>query len=168
MISVDTKKKKLVGDFKAVGRELRPKGSPIPVCVHDFKDPEFGNASILSWWQHLGRARYPTATTPTITADCGGSNCNRTRLWKTELQELAHQTGLEISVCHLPPGASTWNKIEHRLFSFISKNWRGKPLTSLEVIVNLIGPATREPATRSTPNSTSAPTRRGSKSATPN
>ncbi|MEX1203993.1 MAG: ISAzo13 family transposase [Dongiaceae bacterium] len=171
VISVDTKKKELVGDFKAVGRELRPKGSPIPVRVHDFKDPELGKAipygvydladdtgwvsvgidsdtaqfavaSIRSWWEHLGRARYPTATTLTITADCGGSNGNRTRLWKTELQGLANQTGLEISVCHLPPGTSKWNKIEHRLFSFISKNWRGKPLTSLEVIVNLIGAAT--------------------------
>ncbi len=171
VISVDTKKKELVGDFKAVGRELRPKGSPIPVRVHDFKDPELGKAipygvydladdtgwvsvgidndtsqfavaSIRSWWQHLGRARYPTATTLTITADCGGSNGNRTRLWKTELQGLANQTGLEITVCHLPPGTSKWNKIEHRLFSFISKNWRGKPLTSLEVIVNLIGAAT--------------------------
>jgi Rhodopirellula transposase DDE domain len=171
VISVDTKKKELVGDFKAVGRELRPKGSPIPVRVHDFKDPELGKAipygvydladdtgwvsvgidndtaqfavaSIRSWWEHLGRARYPTATTLTITADCGGSNGNRTRLWKTELQGLANQTGLEITVCHLPPGTSKWNKIEHRLFSFISKNWRGKPLTSLEVIVNLIGAAT--------------------------
>ena len=171
VISVDTKKKELVGDFKAVGRELRPKGSPIPVRVHDFKDPLLGKAipygiydladdtgwvsvgidndtarfavaSIRGWWEHLGRARYPKATTLTITADCGGSNSYRTRLWKTELQQLADQTGLAIRVCHFPPGTSKWNKIEHRLFSFITKNWRGKPLESLEVIINLIGATT--------------------------
>ena len=171
VISVDTKKKELVGDFKAVGRELAPKGSPIPVRVHDFKDPLLGKAipygiydladdtgwvnvgidndtaqfavnSIRTWWQHLGNNRYPDATTLTITADCGGSNGNRTRLWKTELQQLADETGLVIQVCHFPPGTSKWNKIEHRLFSFISINWRGKPLTSLEVIINLIGAAT--------------------------
>jgi transposase len=167
VISVDTKKKELVGDFKAVGRELRPKGQPIPVRVHDFKDPELGKAvpygvydladdtgwvnvgidndtaefavaSIHGWWQKLGRTRYPAATTLTITADCGGSNGNRTRLWKCELQRLADQTGLHIQVCHFPPGTSKWNKIEHRLFSFISQNWRGKPLVSLQVIINLI------------------------------
>jgi transposase len=166
-ISVDTKKKELVGDFKAGGRELRPKGSPIPVRVHDFRDAELGKAipygvydladdtgwvnvgidadtaqfavaSIRSWWQHLGRERYPHATTLTITADCGGSNGNRTRLWKTELQALADETGLQVTVCHFPPGTSKWNKIEHRLFSFISQNWRGKPLVSRQVIVNLI------------------------------
>jgi transposase len=170
-ISVDTKKKELVGDFKNGGREWRPKGQPVPVRVHDFKDPELGKAipygvydlgedtgwvnvgisadtahfavaSIRSWWEQLGRARYPNATTLTITADCGGSNGNRTRLWKTELQRLADDSGLEIQVCHFPPGTSKWNKIEHRLFSFISHNWRGKPLLSLEVIINLIASTT--------------------------
>ena len=171
VISVDTKKKELVGDFKAVGRELRPKGQPIPVRVHDFKDPvlgkaipygiydladdtgwvsvgvdndtaQFAVASIRSWWQHLGSTRYPHASQLTLTADCGGSNGNRTRLWKTELQRLADETGLTIRVLHFPPGTSKWNKIEHRLFSFITKNWRGKPLTSLQTIVNLIGATT--------------------------
>ena len=171
VISVDTKKKELVGDFKNGGRELRPKGSPIPVRVHDFKDPELGKAipygvydlaedtgwvsvgidsdtaqfsvaSIRSWWEHLGRERYPEAKTLTITADCGGSNGYRTRLWKTELQALADESGLQIRVCHFPPGTSKWNKIEHRLFSFISQNWRGKPLVSHEVIINLIAATT--------------------------
>jgi hypothetical protein len=171
VISVDTKKKELVGDFKNAGREWRPKGEPELVRSHDFKDKELGKAipygiydladdtgwvnvgidndtaqfavaSVHSWWEHLGKARYPHATTLTITADCGGSNGNRTRLWKTELQKLADQTGLDIQVCHFPPGTSKWNKIEHRLFSFVSKNWRGKPLTSLEVIINLIGATT--------------------------
>ena len=171
VISVDTKKKELVGDFKAVGRELRPKGQPIPVRVHDFKDPvlgkaipygiydladdtgwvnvgvdndtaQFAVASIRSWWEHLGSQRYPHASSLTLTADCGGSNGNRTRLWKTELQGLADETGLAIRVLHFPPGTSKWNKIEHRLFSFITKNWRGKPLTSLQTIVNLIGATT--------------------------
>jgi transposase len=168
VISVDTKKKELVGDFKNGGRELRPKGDPIPVRVHDFKDPELGKAipygiydladdtgfvsvgishdtaefsvaSIRGWWEHLGRERYPDATSLTITADCGGSNGNRTRLWKVELQRLADDTGLRIGVCHFPPGTSKWNKIEHRLFSFIAQNWRGKPLVSHQVIINLIG-----------------------------
>jgi hypothetical protein len=171
VISVDTKKKELVGDFKNGGRELRPKGSPIPVRVHDFKDKELGKAipygiydladdtgwvsvgidhdtaqfavaSIRGWWQHLGLERYPAATTLTITADCGGSNGNRTRLWKTELQRLADDTGLRIRVCHFPPGTSKWNKIEHRLFSFITQNWRAKPLESLQVIINLIAATT--------------------------
>ena len=171
VISVDTKKKELVGDFKNAGREWRPKGEPELVRTHDFKDKTLGKAipygiydladdsgwvnvgidndtaqfavnSIRTWWQHLGNNRYPDATTLTITADCGGSNGNRTRLWKTELQQLADETGLVIQVCHFPPGTSKWNKIEHRLFSFISINWRGKPLTSLEVIINLIGAAT--------------------------
>ncbi len=171
VISVDTKKKELVGDFKNGGREWRPKGQPVPVRVHDFKDPELGKAvpygvydlgedsgwvnvgissdtaqfavaSIQGWWEHLGRGRYPDATTLTITADCGGSNGNRTRLWKTELQRLADETGLQIQVCHFPPGTSKWNKIEHRLFSFISRNWRGQPLVSLEVIINLIAATT--------------------------
>lgn len=170
-ISVDTKKKELVGDFKNGGREWRPKGEPELVRMHDFKDPELGKAipygiydlacdegwvqvgidhdtaqfavaSIRSWWQQLGRQRYPEATTLQITADCGGSNGNRTRLWKLELQKLADETGMRISVCHLPPGTSKWNKIEHRLFSFITKNWRGRPLESLETIVNLIAATT--------------------------
>jgi hypothetical protein len=171
VISVDTKKKELVGDFKNAGREWRPKGDPELVRVHDFKDKQLGKAipygvydigsdqgwvnvgidhdtaqfavnSIRSWWEHLGQPRYPKATTLQITADCGGSNGNRTRLWKVELQTLADQTGLEIAVCHLPPGTSKWNRIEHRLFSFITMNWRGKPLVSLETIINLIGATT--------------------------
>ena len=172
-ISVDTKKKELVGDFKNAGRELRPKGRPAQVRTHDFRDPDpelgkaapygvydladdvgwvnvgidndtaqFAVASIHGWWDDLGHARYPHATTLTITADCGGSNGNRTRLWKTELQQLADQTGLQVRVCHFPPGTSKWNKIEHRLFSFISQNWRGKPLLNRQVIINLIGATT--------------------------
>jgi transposase len=171
VISVDTKKKELVGDFKNAGREWRPKGSPELVRTHDFKDKELGKAipygvydlasdegwvqvgidhdtaqfavnSIRSWWQHLGRERYPDASTLTITADCGGSNGNRTRLWKIELQRLADETGLAIQVLHFPPGTSKWNKIEHRLFSFISMNWRAKPLVSREVIIDLISATT--------------------------
>lgn len=171
VISVDTKKKELVGDFKNGGREWRPKGEPVEVRTHDFKDPELGKAipygiydlandegwvsvgidhdtaqfavaSIEGWWEHLGSERFPHATTLTITADCGGSNGNRTRLWKTELQRLADHTGLAIRVCHLPPATSKWNKIEHRLFSFISINWRGKPLHSRQVIIDLIASTT--------------------------
>jgi hypothetical protein len=167
VISVDTKKRELVGDFKAVGREFEPKGKPVEVRGHDFKDKELGHAipygvydlvadegwvsvgitrdtarfavnSILSWWQHLGRERYPHATSLTITADSGGSNSPRTRLWRVELQRLADLTGLQIRVCHFPPGTSKWNKIEHRMFSFMSLNARGKPLESIEVIINLI------------------------------
>jgi len=172
-ISVDTKKKELVGDFKNAGRELRPTGSPEPVRTHDFRDPdpELGKAapygiydisddvgwvnvgidndtaqfaveSIRGWWQELGHQRYRDATTLTITADCGGSNGNRTRLWKTELQALADETGLAIRVCHLPPGTSKWNKTEHRLFSFISMNWRAKPLVNRQTIINLIAATT--------------------------
>jgi hypothetical protein len=171
VISVDTKKRELVGDFKAVGREFEPKGRPIEVRGHDFKDKQLGHAipfgvydltadegwvavgitadtatfavnTIIGWWQHLGRARYPHATTLTITADSGGSNSPRTRLWRVELQRLADATGLQIRVCHFPPGTSKWNKIEHRMFSFVSLNWRGKPLESLEVIINLIAGTT--------------------------
>jgi hypothetical protein len=171
VISVDTKKRELVGDFKAVGRELEPKGVPVEVRGHDFKDKQLGHAipygvydltadegwmsvgitrdtatfavnAILSWWEHLGRERYPDATTLTITADSGGSNSPRTRLWRVELQRLADETGLQIRVCHFPPGTSKWNKIEHRMFSFVSLNWRGKPLESLEVIINLIAGTT--------------------------
>jgi transposase len=167
VISVDAKKRELVGDFKAVGREFQPTGKPVEVRGHDFKDQALGHAipygvydltaeegwvsvgitsdtasfavnSIISWWEHLGRARYPTARTLTITADSGGSNNPRTRLWRYELQRLADTTGLSIRVCHFPPGTSKWNKIEHRMFSFVSLNWRGKPLESLEMIINLI------------------------------
>jgi Rhodopirellula transposase DDE domain len=170
-ISIDTKKKELVGEFKNGGRELRPKGSPIAVNTHDFpsdalgkaipygvldiaanqgfvnvgitnETAQFSVASIRAWWQQLGRERYPEAKTLQITADCGGSNGNRTRLWKTELQHLADETGLAISVCHFPPGTSKWNRIEHRLWSFVSQNWRGKPLVSFEVIISLIGATT--------------------------
>jgi len=168
IISIDCKKKELVGDFKNAGREWRPKGEPELVRVHDFKDKQLGKAipygvydiaanrgwvnvgidhdtaqfavnSIRGWWQHLGQAGHPNATRLQITADCGGSNGNRLRLWKVELQALAQETGLEIAVCHLPPGTSKWNRIEHRLFSYITMNWRGKPLVSLETMINLIG-----------------------------
>ncbi len=171
VISVDTKKKELVGDFKNAGREWHLKGKPELVRVHDFKDKQLGKAipygvydlrldegyvnvgidhdtaqfaanSIRSWWEHLGAERYPHATQLQITADCGGSNGNRTKLWKLELGKLADEIGLEIAVCHFPPGTSKWNRIEHRLFSFITMNWRGKPLTSLETIINLIGATT--------------------------
>jgi len=171
VISVDTKKKELVGDFKNNGRELRPKGDPEKVRVHDFVIPELGRAapygvydvtqnsgwvsvggdhdtaafaaqSIRRWWESMGAKAYPEARKLLITADSGGSNGARVRLWKLELQKLADETGLEISVCHLPPGTSKWNKIEHRLFSFISQNWRGKPLVSHQVIVNLIAATT--------------------------
>jgi transposase len=170
-ISVDTKKRELVGDFKAVGRELEPRGKPVQVRTHDFKDKELGHAipygvldltldegwvnvgvdrdtaqfaaaSIQGWWENLGKRRYPDAQELTITADSGGSNSYRTRLWKVELQKLADTTGLRIAVCHFPPGTSKWNKIEHRLFSFITINWRGKPLISHEVIINLIAGTT--------------------------
>jgi transposase len=171
VISVDTKKKELIGDFKNAGREWHLKGKPELVRMHDFKDKQLGKAipygvydlrldegyvnvgidhdtaqfaanSIRSWWEHLGAERYPHATRLQITADCGGSNGNRTKLWKLELGKLADETGLELAVCHFPPGTSKWNRIEHRLFSFITMNWRGKPLTSLETIINLIGATT--------------------------
>ena len=167
VISVDTKKKELVGDFKNSGREWHPKGQPEAVRVHDFIIPEMGRANpygvydlahnrgwvsvgtdhdtaafavstIRRWWVGMGAALYPKARCLLITADGGGSNGSRNRLWKRELQALADDTGLRIEVCHLPPGTSKWNKIEHRLFSFISQNWRGKPLSSHEVIVQLI------------------------------
>jgi transposase len=177
VISVDTKKKELVGDFKNSGRELRPKGDPEKVRVHDFVIPELGRAapygvydvtqnagwvsvgvdhdtaafaaqSIRRWWESMGTAAYPKAGRLLITADSGGSNGARVRLWKLELQRLADETGLEITVCHLPPGTSKWNKIEHRLFSFISHNWRGKPLVSHQVIVNLIAATTTKTGLR--------------------
>jgi transposase len=171
VISVDTKKKELIGDFKNGGREWRPKGKPELVRTHDFKDKELGKAipygiydlgsdegwvsvgidhdtaqfavaAIGGWWEQLGAERYPNATTLTITADCGGSNGNRSRLWKRELQQLADHTGLAIQVCHFPPGTSKWNKIEHRLFSFISLNWRARPLVSRHVVIDLIAATT--------------------------
>src|SRR5437016_4084154 len=167
VISVDTKKKELVGDFRNNCREYRPQGNPEAVRVHDFLIKELGRAvpygiydlaansgwvsvgvdhdtaafavnSIRQWWQAVGRARYPRATRLLITADGGGSNGSRVRLWKRELQKLANELGLDIVVSHLPPGTSKWNKIEHRLFSFISQNWRAKPLVSYRVIVELI------------------------------
>jgi hypothetical protein len=170
-ISVDTKKKELVGDFKNGGRELRRKRDPEPVRVHDFEikglgkvapygvydiaanqgwvnvgidadTAEFAVESIRRWWQRLGSRRYPTARTLTITADCGGSNGARVRLWKRELQRFADETGLVVTVAHLPPGTSKWNRIEHRLFAYISQNWRGKPLVSHHVIIQLIGATT--------------------------
>lgn len=170
-ISVDTKKKELVGDFKNAGKELRPKGDPEKVRVHDFKIPELGRVapygiydmthnmgwvnvgidhdtsafaveSIRRWWTSMGKELYPEAKQLMVTADGGGSNGYRIKLWKVELQKLADETGLAIQVCHFPPGTSKWNKIEHRLFSFISQNWRGKPLISHEVIVKLIAATT--------------------------
>jgi transposase len=171
VISVDTKKKELVGNFKNGGRELRPQGNPEKVLVHDFVIPELGRAipygvydlgsntgwvsvgidhdtatfaaeSIRRWWRSMGRPLYRDRKRLLIMADAGGSNGPRVRLWKVELQRLANELGLEISVCHFPPGTSKWNKIEHRLFSFISMNWRGKPLTTYQVIVNLIAATT--------------------------
>ncbi|OJH33477.1 ISAzo13 family transposase [Cystobacter ferrugineus] len=168
VISVDTKKKELVGNFRNAGREWEPKGQPEEVNVHDFPDdavgkaipygvfdmtrneawvsvgrdhdtPAFAVASIRQWWRTMGLPAYPNATELLITADAGGSNGYRTRAWKKELQELADDTGLNIHVCHFPPGTSKWNKIEHRLFCHITQNWRGKPLTSFETVVNLIG-----------------------------
>lgn len=170
-ISIDTKKQELVGEFKNPGREWRPagqapevntydfpsmaNGKAIPYGVYDIADDsamvsvgidhdtaQFAVAAIDAWWQQLGRARYPDADRLVITADCGGSNGNRTRLWKTELQALVDRIGLEIEVCHFPPETSKWNQIEHRLFSFISHNWRGRPLASYHVIINLIAATT--------------------------
>ena len=171
VISVDTKKKELVGDFKNGGRELCAEGKPEKVRVHDFVIPELGRAipygvydlatnsgwvsvgvdhdtstfaveAVRRWWKSMGSERYPQAQRLLITADGGGSNASRTRLWKVELQKLADELGMPITVSHFPPGTSKWNKIEHRLFSFISQNWRGKPLISHEVIVNLIAATT--------------------------
>lgn len=171
VISVDAKKKELVGDFKNAGREWFPKGRPLHVRVHDFEDedlgkalpygvydvganegwvsvgvthdtPAFALATIRMWWVEMGVARYPKAKELLIIADSGGSNSARARLWKVELQRLAEETGLRIAVSHLPPGTSKWNKIEHRMFCHITRNWRGRPLESREVIVNLIGNTT--------------------------
>jgi Rhodopirellula transposase DDE domain len=168
VISIDTKKKELIGNFKNNGKEYRPKGEPIKVNVHDFEDKELGSVrpygvyditnnqgwvnlgtdkdtatfaveSIRRWWEKIGKVNYPNAAELLITADGGGSNSSRGRLWKVELQKLSSEIGIEISVCHYPPGTSKWNKIEHRMFSYISQNWRGKPLESHEVVINLIG-----------------------------
>jgi transposase len=173
VISVDTKKKELVGNYANGGREWQPKGEPVEVKVHDFIDPEMGKAipygvfdlganegwvnvgddadtsafavnAIRSWWEQMGKFRYPDATRLLVTADAGGSNGYRVRAWKLELAKLAEETGLEITVCHYPPGTSKWNKIEHRLFSFITMNWRGRPLTSYRTIVELISATTNE------------------------
>jgi hypothetical protein len=171
VVSVDTKKKELVGEFKNAGQEWQPQGQPEKVKVHDFPDKKLGKAipygvydlasnegwvsvgidhdtaqfaaaSIRRWWQEMGCQRFGRATKLMITADGGGSNSSRNRLWKVALQELADDLDLELHVCHFPPGTSKWNKIEHRLFSFITKNWRGRPLTSYQTIVSLIGATT--------------------------
>jgi transposase len=171
VISVDAKKKELVGDFKNNGREWRPKGRPQEVQVHDFPKKDLGKAipygvydmgrndgwvsvgvdhdtacfavaTIRRWWQRMGRPAYPNADSILITADGGGSNGSRVKLWKWELQKWADESGLTIHVCHLPPGTSKWNKIEHRLFSFISQNWRGRPLLTHALIIDLISSTT--------------------------
>jgi hypothetical protein len=177
VISVDTKKKELVGDFRNTGREWRPKGQPLEVRVHDFLDKELGKAipygvydltnnegwvrvgidhdtaefaaqAIGRWWSKMGRRRYPRAKELYITADGGGSNGARCRLWKVALQKLANRTGLTLTVSHFPPGTSKWNKIEHRMFCHITQNWRGKPLVSHEVIIQLIGATTTKEGLR--------------------
>ena len=171
VVSVDTKKKELVGQFHNGGREYQPQGSPVRVNVHDFPDPQLGKAipygiydvaansgwvsvgadhdtsafaveTLRRWWSTVGAHRYAASDRLLICADGGGSNGYRVRAWKVELARLAAETGLTITVCHLPPGTSKWNKIEHRLFSQITLNWRGRPLTSHQIIVDLIG-ATR-------------------------
>jgi hypothetical protein len=173
VISVDTKKKELVGDFRNVGREWRPRGQPLEVRTHDFQDDDLGKvvpygvydlthneawvsvgidhdtaefavASIRRWWRTMGTKRFPQAARLMITADSGGSNGARSRLWKVALQRFADETGLAVSVCHFPPGTSKWNKIEHRLFCQITRNWRGQPLLSREIIVQLIGRTTTQ------------------------
>jgi Rhodopirellula transposase DDE domain len=173
VISVDTKKKELVGDFRNVGREWQPKGIPEEVRVHDFKDKELGKAipygvydlasnegwvsvgithdtayfaaaSIGRWWHEMGATRFPRARKLMITADGGGSNSSRNRLWKIALQDLADELGLPLHLCHFPPGTSKWNKIEHRMFCFITNNWRGRPLSSVQTVVELISSTTTE------------------------
>ena len=168
VISVDTKKKELIGDFKNAGKDWHPKGTPPPVRVHDFIDKQLGKAipygvydirrsegwvsvgidhdtaefaieSVRRWWQRMGRAVYPKATELLVTADGGGSNSSRSRLWKRELQRFASRSKLKITVTHYPPGTSKWNRIEHRLFCHITQNWRGRPLESVETVVSLIG-----------------------------
>ena len=177
VVSVDTKKKELVGDFKNSGREWQPRGLPERVRVHDFEDKVLGKAipygiydvtantgwvsvgtdhdtaafaveTLRRWWHQMGASTYPEATELLVIADGGGSNGSRTRLWKAELQGLADELAMRIAVCHLPPGTSKWNKIEHRMFAYITQNWRGKPLISHEVIVNLIGSTTTKSGLR--------------------
>lgn len=177
VISVDTKKKELVGEFKNAGQTYRPKGSPEPVNTHDFRhkavgmavpyglyDPqrnhgmvnvgtskdtaEFAVESIRQWWHRIGMEHYPKATRLLICADGGGSNSSRSRAWRANLQKLADETGLTVSVSHYPPGTSKWNKIEHKMFSFISINWKGKPLRTYEAVVNLIGNTTTKSGLR--------------------
>jgi Rhodopirellula transposase DDE domain len=177
VISVDTKKKELVGNYKNSGQEWQPEGCPVAVDVHDFPDPDIPKAvprgvydpglnlgwvtvgcshdtacfaveSIRRWWREMGHPLYPRAGEVLICADSGGSNGYRIRLWKLELQRWADETGLDVTVCHYPPGTSKWNKIEHRLFSHISMNWRGRPLVSYQVIVNLIGATTTQAGLR--------------------
>jgi hypothetical protein len=172
-ISVDTKKKETLGNLKNPGQEWRPHGAPREVDVHDFPDPDKGKAvpygvydlahneawvsvgissdtaefaveTIRTWWQRLGQRRHRQAHRLLITADSGGSNSSRNRLWKVKLQELCNETGLEIEVCHFPPGTSKWNKIEHRLFCHVTRNWRGQPLQTHEIVVKLIGSTTTE------------------------
>jgi hypothetical protein len=173
VVSVDAKKKELVGRFRNVGREWQPKGQPEEVEVYDFVKKDLGKAlpygvydqttntgwvsvggdhdtagfaveGLRRWWRNMGRRVYPDAERLLITADGGGSNGTRCRLWKVELQGLADETGLRISVCHFPPGTSKWNKIEHRMFCHVTENWRGRPLVSRELVVNLIGHTTTE------------------------
>jgi hypothetical protein len=177
VVSVDTKKKELVGDFKNAGREWQPQGQPEEVRAKDFKDKhlgkvspygvydltcnqgwvsvgidhdtaQFATATLGRWWREMGRPVYPRAERLLVTADCGGSNGSRSRLWKVSLQRLANDTGLRISVCHFPPGTSKWNKIEHRMFCHITQNWRGRPLVSRAVIVNLIAHTTTKAGLR--------------------
>jgi hypothetical protein len=177
VVSIDTKKKELVGEFYNAGREWRPKGNPVEVKVHDFPDKklgkaipygvydllnnegwvsvgidhdtaEFAVASIRRWWQTMGTQRFPRASKLLITADGGGSNSSRNRLWKVVLQALADELDLALQVCHFPPGTSKWNKIEHRLFCFITKNWRGRPLTTYRTVVNLIASTTTKTGLR--------------------
>ena len=172
-ISVDTKKKELIGDFKNSGREWRPRGEPEEVRVHDFLDKKLGKAipygvydmvnnqgwvsvgidhdtaqfavhSIRQWWKQMGRRRFPRASELLITADGGGSNSPRSRLWRVSLQGLADELGLRLHLCHFPPGTSKWNRIEHRLFSFITQNWRGKPLVNHQTVVSLIASTTTQ------------------------
>jgi hypothetical protein len=171
VVSVDTKKKELIGDFANGGREWQPKGEPVEVRTHDFIDerlgkaipygvydvgrnegfvnvgvthdtPEFAVAALRRWWAEVGQPTYPKSERLLITADCGGSNGNRVRAWKMELSRFASDAGLDIRVAHLPPGTSKWNKIEHRMFCHITHNWRGRPLTTREVVVSLIGSTT--------------------------
>jgi hypothetical protein len=171
VISVDAKKKELIGNYKNAGKEYHKKGEPILVNVHDFPDEEKGKVvpygvydigknkgwvsvgitadtaefavnTIRDWWRNMGKKEYPKATKLLITADSGGSNGSRVRLWKWELQQLANEIDLEIHVCHFPPGTSKWNKIEHKLFSYITQNWRGTPLITREIVVQLIGSTT--------------------------